>query len=147
MKILPNRSLLLVTLAALPLALAARPKAETFTAALSGSNEVPAVDSKASGTATVTLDGNKLTFKLEVSNLDNATMAHIHGAESGKNGGVLLPLYAGEGSAGFSGVLAQGTVTVGDNVLEAIRSGDAYVNVHTKAHPGGELRGQLKPAM
>jgi hypothetical protein len=147
MKTLPTRSTLFLALLALPLALGARPKPESFTAALSGANEVPANDSKATGTATVTIDGNQLTFKVEVSNLDNATMAHIHGAAPGQNGGVLVPLYKGDGAAGFSGVLAQGTVTVEPAVVEAIRAGNAYVNVHTKANPRGELRGQLEPAM
>ena len=49
--------------------------------------------------------------------------------------------------ARLTGVLARGTVTVEPSVVEAIRSGNAYVNVHTKADPRGELRGQLKPAM
>ena len=149
MKTLPARSTLLIVLLALPLALGARAKPASFTAALSGANEVPANDSKATGTATVTIDGNQLTFKLDVSNVEGATMAHIHGAPAGKNGGVLVPLYKSDGAAGFSGtgVLAQGTVTVEPSVVEAIRSGNAYVNVHTKADPRGELRGQLKPAM
>jgi trimeric autotransporter adhesin len=147
MKILPGRSTWLLTLVALPLALGARRQAQTFTATLSPSSEVPAVDSKASGKATVTIDGNQLSFKVEVSNIDNATMAHIHAGAAGANGGVLVPLYKGDGSAGYSGTLAEGKATVEANVIEAIKSGNAYVNVHTKANPKGELRGQLVPSM
>ena len=149
MKTLPARTALFLALLALPLALGARAKPEKFTATLSGASEVPANASKATGKATVTIDGDKLTFELDVSNMSDATMAHIHGAAPGKNGGVLVPLYKSDSAAGFSGsgVLAQGTVTVKPEVVKAIEAGDAYVNVHTKANPRGELRGQLKPAM
>jgi CHRD domain len=146
-KTLPTRAMLYLAIAALPLSLGARLPADTFTATLSGSSEVPPMQSSATGTATVTLDGNKLTYKIEVKNLDNPTMAHIHKGAPGTDGAPIVPLWKGAKSIGFTGVLAEGTVTVTSDVAAAIRSGDTYVNVHTKQHPAGELRGQLAPAM
>lgn len=146
MKTLPARSVLYLTLAALPLSLGARRPAETFTATLSGGSEVPPITSKATGSATVTLDGNKLSYEIRVKNLDNPTMAHIHKGAPGHDGPHIVPLWDGDKPIGFTGVLAKGTVTVKPEVAAAIRSGNAYVNVHTQEHPSGELRGQLEPA-
>ena len=143
---LPKRSLPLALVPALLWVLGSVRPADTFTATLSGASEVPAVESDATGTATVTIDGNQLSWRVEVKGLDNATMAHIHGAAPGENGGVLVPLFREEKGEDFSGVLTEGTTTVEDDVVQAIRSGNAYVNVHTKANPRGEIRGQLKPS-
>ncbi len=143
---LPKRALPLALVPALFWAPGSVRPADTYTAALSGANEVPAVTSDATGTATVTIDGNELSWRVEVKGLDNPTMAHIHGAAPGENGGVLVPLFREDKGEDFSGVLTEGKTTVEDDVIAAIRSGNAYVNVHTKANPRGEIRGQLKAA-
>jgi hypothetical protein len=142
---LPRRSLPLVLVPALFWALGSRPAAEQFTATLDGASEVPAVDTDATGTATVTIDGDELTWHLEVSGIDHPTMAHIHGAAPGENGGVLVPLFQEDKGESFSGVLSEGHTTVDADVIEQIRAGNAYVNVHTTANPRGEIRGQLHP--
>lgn len=146
MKTPPPRSLLYLALAALPLSLGAHLQVETFTATLSGGSEVPPITSSATGTATVTIDGNQLTYKIEVKNLDNPTMTHIHQAARGLDGPPVVPLWSGQKPIGFTGVLTEGKVTVKPDVIAAIRAGKTYVNVHTKVHPSGELRGQLEPA-
>lgn len=146
MKTPPPRSLLYLALVALPLSLGSRLPADTFTAKLSGANEVPPIKSQATGTATVTIDGNELTYKIEVKNLDNPTAAHIHEGARGFDGPPVVPLWSGGKSIGFTGVLAQGKVTVKPEVIAAIRAGKTYVNVHTKVRSSGELRGQLEPA-
>jgi len=143
---LPKRVLPLTLFAALVWALGSVPPADTYTATLSGANEVPAVESDATGTATVTIDGNVLSWRVEVKGLDNPTMAHIHGAAAGENGGVLVPLFREDKGEDFSGVLTEGKTTVEDDVIAAIRAGNAYVNVHTEANPRGEIRGQLEAA-
>lgn len=143
---LPKRSLPLILVPALFWALGSRPAAEQFTATLDGASEVPAVETQATGTATVTVDGHELSWRVEVSGIDNPTMAHIHGAAPGENGGVLVPLFREDKGPGFSGVLTEGQATVEDEVIEAIRAGNAYVNVHTAANPRGEIRGQLHAA-
>jgi hypothetical protein len=143
---LPKRLVPLVLVPALVWGLGSVRPPETFTATLTGAAEVPAVTSEATGTATVTIDGHELSWRVEVKALDDATMAHIHGAAPGENGGVLVPLFREDKSGAFSGVLTEGKTTVDDDVIAAIRAGNAYVNVHTRANPRGEIRGQLKAA-
>jgi hypothetical protein len=105
-------------------------------------------------------DNSKLDFKLIVNGLDNVTMAHIHVAETpGGNGPVVLWLYPNtpppiliEGT--FNGLLGTGTADSDDltgnagvstlaDLRVAIEEGRAYVNVHTTAFPGGEIRGVI----
>jgi hypothetical protein len=139
-----------------------------FRAHLNGAEEVPARDTPAQGQAIFQLsnDGTELHFRLIVANIDNVVAAHIHCAPVGVNGPVGVTLFGGAPVGGrFSGVLAEGTVTAPDpgnacgwadldDVVAALRSGDAYVNVHTNDgvppvntgpgdFPGGEIRGQV----
>lgn len=132
-----------------------------FEATLSGGNEVPAVQSSASGRATFQLSqsGTSLLYTITVNGIENPLMAHIHLASVGKDGPPVVPLYPTKDHPAkmgeFSGELASGTITsaqlVGPlkgktvaDLLENIRNGDTYVNVHSKVHPGGELRGQVQ---
>ena len=142
-------------------------EATSFTATLSGANEVPAVTTTATGTATLTVTGTEITYTINSTNLQNAILGHIHLAEAGQNGPVRLNL-CGTGApepacTSGTGVVAEGTngVTVGapaitfDDLLTAMRTGGAYVNVHTSAagctpgqpgcNAGGEIRGQVVP--
>jgi CHRD domain len=142
--------------------------ATSFTATLSGANEVPPVTTTASGTATLTVSGTEITYEITASNLQNAVLGHIHLAAPGVNGSVRLnlcgtgapqPACASQGTS--PGVVAAGTngVTVGapaitfEELLTAMRTNGAYVNVHTSSgpgcapapgcNPGGEIRGQI----
>ena len=130
----------------------------SFSAKLSGDEAVPQVKTMANGNAEFKLstDGKEFTYKLTVSDIENVTAAHIHLGKVGKEGPPLAGLFAGPKKEGkFSGVLAEGVITeknlMGsvsgkplDELVKLIRSGDAYVNVHTEGHPEGELRGQIK---
>jgi CHRD domain-containing protein len=129
--------------------------ATSFTATLLGTNEVPPVTTTATGNATLSVSGAQITYTVNVTGLSNALVAHIHVAATGENGPVRLNLCGtGDPQPGCSsgtGVLATGTngTTVGtpaitfDSLLSAMRTGGAYVNVHTSANPGGEIRGQV----
>ncbi|MCM8570121.1 CHRD domain-containing protein [Gramella jeungdoensis] len=127
-----------------------------FTTSLKGDNEVPSNDSKATGQAIVKIskDETYLEYKLIVANIDDVLMAHFHMAPAGTNGGFVVWLYGpSEPSGDFNGVLAEGVITEDDVInaldgdfqalIDAIRAGNIYVNVHTTEFPGGELRGQL----
>ena len=135
---------------------------ERFAATLSGANEVPAVTSTATGTATFTYvaDIPALFYRIDVAGIDSAFAAHIHApADTGKAAGVVVTLFGGPATPlGFSGVLAQGVAgapagMTPDSLLVLLRNGNAYVNVHTRGpvnattgsggHGGGELRGQV----
>lgn len=124
------------------------PKPEAYAAALSGANETtpPALVLGATGTSTITVSGNTLAWTLTTANFAAGTTApaggttlpaHIHLGAVGVSGGIMVPL-----TATVNGTTS-GTVTVVDSVLTHMRAGSAYVNIHTAARPGGEIRGQL----
>jgi CHRD domain len=124
---------------------------------LTGDEEVPAVVTGAQGQATFKLsdDSQSVSYKLNVSNMDDVTQAHIHIGPAGENGPVVVFLFGFvEAGVDVNGRLASGSFDAGDLVgplagfplqelITAIEAGNAYVNVHTVAHPGGEIRGQL----
>lgn len=128
-----------------------------FTTSLKGSNEVPAVDTKAAGHVSVKIskDETSLYYKITAANLDNVSAAHFHVAPTGVNGGVVAFLFSNpdQPSGPQNGVLAEGSITEADligtlagnfaGLIEAIRTGNVYVNVHSTDFPSGELRGQL----
>lgn len=126
---------------------------QNFRAHLSGDEEVPMVETNATGQVIFKLskDGSSLSYKLIVANIENVVAAHIHIGESGTNGPVWVTLYNGEIQGRFSGILAEETITsetVKDentlaDLLDIILDGGAYVNVHTTQNRGGEIRGQI----
>ena len=128
-----------------------QPKTNKFKAVLSGKNVVPPVKTKATGTATFNFskDGKTLFYKLTVHNLNNVIMAHIHHAPKGKDGPIAVWLYKGQPKGMVNGVLSKGMLTNKiidfDSLRTWIKNGDAYVLIHTKAHPNGEIRGMIKP--
>ena len=122
------------------------PAPERFIAFLSGANEPTPITTAAQGLATITVNGNVISYSVELSNIDSAFLAHIHHNVAGLNGPVRVNLYVPprvSTDSNFSGLLIEDTTTVADSVLTFIRGGAAYVNVHTKLNPGGEIRGQL----
>lgn len=126
-----------------------------------GAQETVPVDTNAQGQLVLreSADGTSIDYRLIVANISDVTMSHLHLAPAGSNGGIVVWLYPDgpppqliEGTT--NGVLATGTITADDLVgglagqgldalLDAIEAGNIYVNVHTTANPGGEIRGQL----
>jgi len=107
---------------------------------LKAGNEVPPVDSKGTGSVTASYDtsSKKLSWKGSVSGLSGpATAAHFHAGEAGKNGGVVVPI-AGADKGSF-----EGSATLTDEQATDLMAGKWYVNVHTAANKGGEIRGQV----
>ena len=115
--------------------------AEKMKATLDGKSEVPPNASAGTGTADVDYDAatKKLSWKLTYSGLSGpATAAHFHGpAEAGKNGGVAVAIPNATSSP------AEGSATLTDAQAADLAAGKYYVNVHTAANPGGEIRGQV----
>lgn len=128
-----------------------------FKTQLSGKQAVPAVMTKASGEAFFRLskNGKEITFDLKVKGIENVTAAHIHAGKKDQEGPPVAGLFSGPEKRGmFSGELAKGTITDKDlvgplagksipDLVAMIKSGEAYVNVHTARYPNGELRGQI----
>jgi hypothetical protein len=142
---------------------------------LSGAEEVPTRNTSATGHARfhVANDGQTLAYNLVVLNITNAFQAHIHIAPTGQNGGIVVWLYPSTapapgpvGSGRVERLTAQGAITQANLIgalagqplsalIDAIRAGNAYVNVHTNDgvapadtgpgdFPGGEIRGQVR---
>ena len=125
------------------------PTVERFSATLTGASEVPPVTTTATGSAVVEFTATGLTYTVNVTGIQNVTLAHIHGpAAPGVNAGVILNL--NPNLTVTTGLLASGTATTTnaaaismDSLKALIRNGNAYVNVHNTANPGGHIRGQL----
>ena len=121
--------------------LAGSASADKMKAALDGKSEVPANASAGTGTADIDYDpaSKKLTWKVTYSGLSGpATAAHFHGpAEAGKNAGVAVPIPNQASSP------VEGSATLTDAQAADLMAGKYYVNVHTAANPGGEIRGQV----
>jgi CHRD domain len=118
-----------------------------FTAALTGPGEVPPNQSAGTGTINVIFDTatKQLTWSGSFSGLTGpATMAHFHGpAEPGKKAGVIV--WISEKGQPF-GSPFKGSATLTDEQASSLMAGQWYVNIHTGANPGGEIRGQLVKA-
>ena len=137
-----------------------------FKAKLIGHNELPAVHTKGSGRVTLTIadDEKSISFQLTYSGLNSAPLfSHVHIGQPFANGAVSFFFCGGGGkpacpasatttpvtgtivAADVAGIGTQG-MPAGDlgAVIQEIREGFAYANLHTQTSPGGEIRGQLK---
>ena len=110
-------------------------------AALTGAQEVPPVSTQASGSSTLTVVGDKtLVGRVETKNI-NATAAHVHQGAPGENGPPIITLV----KQGDNAWAVPSNAVLTSAQFAAYKAGDLYVNVHSAAHPNGEIRVQLKP--
>jgi hypothetical protein len=142
---------------------AARAEASrNFSAHLSGREEVPPVQTLAQGQAHFRLSasGDAIEYRLIAANIEDLFMAHIHLQAPGANGPIVVWLYPPAPPpqlipGRFDGVLAEGTFTAAnlmgplagmslEDLVAEMRAGNTYVNIHTTANPGGEVRGQIR---
>jgi hypothetical protein len=131
---------------------------------MTGANEVPANSSTAEARAWFTYDGHVVHYRIKMlSPITGAFMGHIHLGAAGSNGGIVVWLF-GDASLGtgnptvdFDGNdwVAMGEITDGDlvnalaghplsDLVDHLADGSAYVNLHTRAKPGGEIRAQVE---
>jgi hypothetical protein len=115
--------------------------AQSASAELKGASEVPANGSTASGTVSINVAADKSVSGSIATSGIAGTMAHIHTGIAGANGPVIVALTK-TGDAGWS--VPPGT-KLSDEQYAAYMAGRLYVNVHSAAHPGGEIRAQLSP--
>ena len=114
-----------------------------YEASLDGSQEVPAVVAPGRGQARVDVDAQgAMHWTVAFENLSGpVTGAHVHGpAGPGQNAPIVIPLAVTQGASSFSG-----QARLNPEQRTQLESGQWYVNLHTSAHPGGEIRGQLRP--
>ncbi len=124
----------------------------TYLAVLVGAREVPAAPTTAAGTATFSRLGANVTYTVDVSGFATPlTVGHVHIGSAGVIGPVIVPLTilaqsgtVAAGSIDLSRPITQGNITIsGDSLRTLLDNGAAYVNLHTAAFPGGEIRGQI----
>jgi CHRD domain len=125
-------------------------------AKLKGENEVPPVTTTSEGKVKLKVKETNIKYKLNITGITDATMAHIHQGKSGENGEPVVDLLAdGNKQQTSNGLFINGSIvdssligpmkgkTISD-LVASINAGNNYVNVHTQAHPDGEIRGQLE---
>jgi CHRD domain len=137
-----NTKTMLATLAlGATIAFAGPAFADKMKATLDGASEVPAVTTAGKGTADIDYDpaSKKLSWKVTYTGLSGpATAAHFHGpAGATDKAGVAVAIP----NAGTSPV--EGSATLTDAQAADLTAGKYYVNIHTAANPGGEIRGQV----
>ncbi|MDP9306450.1 MAG: CHRD domain-containing protein, partial [Thermoproteota archaeon] len=127
-----------------------------FRAKLDANNEVPPVNSTAEGVATFKVKDDTITSKINITGITDVSGAQIHTGKSGENGDPIVDLLkTGEKTKTSGAVTIKGNFTASDFVgslkgkaLSALQSAmgtnETYVNIMTKDHPDGEIRGQIK---
>lgn len=146
----------LVCISTVLLAMSWGTRQKIYRAELSGSQEVPRVNSAAQGDLKLVASENEMSFELNVKGINTPTAAHIHKGKEGENGPPVAGLFGGPAKTGsFKGILAQGLITeqtlMGElegktvaDLARLIESGRAYVNILSETYPMGEIRGQIK---
>ena len=127
-----------------------------FVAGLTGNQEVPSVNTNATGSASFSpVSDSMIRYVVNVTGLSNVTEADVHVAKEGKNGPIVLTLFSSKVPvANTTGILSQGNVTSANfqgpmmgkqlsNLTDLMQKGGVYVNVLTVQNPNGEIRGQL----
>ena len=142
---LSRRALMILagTLTAASVAGLAQAAPQSFTVALSGAQQVPPVTTAGTGTASLTWDPatRAVTWSITYSGLSSpATMAHFHLGAAGKNGPVVIWL-SHRGEPPSSPITGSATLTPAQ--AAQFTAGGWYINLHSKDHPAGEIRGQV----
>src|SRR6185436_9741171 len=107
---------------------------------LTGAEEVPPVQTSAKGTGSITVGDDKSVSGSVKTTGIKGTMAHIHQGAKGENGPPIITLT----KSGDEWAVPPGAKLT-DEQLKSLKDGHLYVNVHSDAHKGGEIRAQLKP--
>jgi hypothetical protein len=132
---------------------------QNFTASLTGQDEVPPTNTKATGTSMLILssDEMKMKYEVHVKDIDNVTMAQIQQGKKGESGPVVVTIIRFKAltpTGSIDGLLAEGNITADklqgplkgkqiSDLTTLIDDNNAYVNVLTKQNPHGEIRGQI----
>ena len=121
---------------------------------MTGANEVPPVNSTASGSTMFVNNQTFIDYDISVSDLYNATSAHIHQGRAGSNGPIVVTLYNTTDPSpglfgGFSGNITASSLEGSlkghelSELVDLMGNGQAYVNVHTIKYKNGEIRDQI----
>ena len=126
-----------------------------FSASLTGRGEIPPVQTIANGTADLVPTDDRINYFVNATNLKGIAAGHVHLAPPGQNGPIVVTLFnittlkdRSYFHGNFTGENLEGPMQ-GNSLSEligAMNNGTSYVNVHTKQHPNGEIRGQIIPS-
>ncbi len=133
-------------------------ESQKFNAKLSGGNEVPPVNTKASGDVMFELNakGDQMNYIINIKGMNDVQMAHIHKGKAGENGPPIITLYMSSSTASkgnnltitdkfissqFEGSLQGKQMS---DLLDLLKNKEAYVNVHSAQNPDGEIRGTIE---
>ena len=132
---------------------------QTFSASLSGKDEVPPTESNSTGTAKFQVDENssQVSYWVNVTGIKKINQAHIHNGTEGQNGDIVVTLTKNKSAKGDDGppnIGFSGNITKDDlqgplkdkeltDLVSLMSDGNAYVNVHTDKYPDGAIRGQI----
>jgi hypothetical protein len=118
---------------------------------LSGSEEVPPVQTEATGVAEFTPGENSVGYSINATNIEGVTAGHIHLGKQGENGPIVVTLFKYDSP--MNQVSENGTFTADklegplagkelSDLAIAGANGTLYANIHTQQNPNGEIRGQ-----
>lgn len=113
--------------------------ADNVTVLLGGGEEVPQVNTKASGNGKILVTPNKLVSGTIKTTGILGTAAHIHSGRPGQNGPVVVPL----SKTGDNIWSVPAGTKLTDAAYKDFEAGNLYINIHSEAHPDGEIRSQL----
>ena len=128
---------------------------ERFKAKLKGENEIPPVVTSAAGSGKFRVKNDTITSNVNITGITNVTGAHIHAGIKGQNGDAVVDLLiSGKQFKTDGGVIIKGVIADSDlqgsmvgktlqDLMKAMKYKTVYVDVHTKNHPDGEIRGQI----
>jgi CHRD domain-containing protein len=128
-----------------------------FTINLTGSEEVPAVQTNAAGTAEISafdISSDSISYGINATNISGVTAAHTHLGKQGENGPIVATFFKYVGPRPINEVMEGGTITADDlegplkgkplsELAVAGANGSLYINIHTEHYPNGEIRGQI----
>lgn len=135
------RSIAMGAIAALLVTHAIGASSQELKVPLSGSNQIPPVTTSATGSGTIVVNADRSVIVNVTFTGMSATVAHIHEAPAGTNGPIVVPLIR---TADNAWSVPPGT-RLTDAQYESYKAGKLYFNIHSEAHRGGEIRGQIKP--
>ena len=125
---------------------------EIITINLTGNEEVPPVQTEATGTVEFKIEGlDSIPYSVNATNIEGVTAGHVHFGKAGENGPIVVTLFKYDSP--MNEVSETGTITADklegplagkhlEELITAGANGTLYVNVHTEANPNGEIRGQ-----
>ena len=130
-------------------------QSEKFNAKLTGQEEVPPVDTQATGMAEFTPNGENVNYMINATNIKNVTEGHIHTGVNGTNGPIVVTLFMAEPNT--NDVNEKGSITADklrgplegkavSDLITSMKNGSTYANIHTDQKPNGEIRGQIMSA-